>query len=86
MKTRSGASKRKTTSARDAQLREFERRDLGDDIRASGAARLIQLKQRPTSILLDPDLVRILRAKAAKRGLRYQTMLKLIVREQLHRY
>jgi len=37
-------------------------------------------------ILLDDDLVRKLRAKAAKRGLGYQTMLKMIVREHLDEY
>jgi predicted DNA binding CopG/RHH family protein len=71
---------------RDAQVAEFERRDLGSDIRDAGTARLLRVRSRPTSILLDDDLVRALRAKAAKRGLGYQTMLKMIVREHLHEY
>ena len=69
---------------RDAQVSEFERRDLGQDIRRGGAGQL--LRSRPTSILLDPELVAELRTKAAKRGLGYQTMLKMIVREHLHEY
>lgn len=31
-------------------------------------------------------LIRALRAKAAKRGIGYQTMLKIIVREHIHEY
>ena len=79
----------KATSKRvlkDAQLSEFDRRDLGDDIRASRTGRLLRQRARPTSILLDPDLVQKLRAKGAKRGLGYQTMLKVIVREHLDEY
>ena len=72
--------------ASDAQLAEFERRDLGNDIRAARTARVLRARSRPTSILLDDDLVGELRAKAAKRGLGYQTMLKMIVREHLDEY
>jgi len=35
---------------------------------------------------LDDDLIEKLRKKGAKRGLGYQTMLKLIVREHLDEY
>jgi predicted DNA binding CopG/RHH family protein len=77
------AAPRKT---RDTQVAEFERRDLGNDIRNARTARLLRVRSKPTSILLDDDLVRALRAKATKRGLGYQTMLKMIVREHLHEY
>ena len=71
----------------DPQVAEFEGRDLGDDIRASGVRPVvIRPKSRPTSIVLEPDLVAQLRAKGAKRGLGYQTMLKVIVREHLDEY
>ena len=70
----------------DLQTAEFERRDLGDDIRRSGAARVLRVRAKPTSILLEKDLVTELRRKAAKRGLGYQTMLKMIVREHLDEY
>jgi len=77
-------SKRRRT---DAQVAEFERRDLGDDIRASGVRPVvIRPEAYPTSIVLEPDLVEQLRAKGAKRGLGYQTMLKVIVREHLDDY
>jgi hypothetical protein len=70
----------------DAQLEEFERRDLGADIRAAGTGRLIYPRARATSIVLEPALIDALRRKGAKRGLGYQTMLKVIVREHLDEY
>lgn len=70
----------------DSQVEEFETRDLGNDMERSGAAMVIRPKAKPTSILLEPDLVAELKKKAAKRGLGYQTMLKLIVREHLNEY
>lgn len=84
MKTSS--SKTRKRPARDAQQREFEKRDVGDDLRASGAGRVIRPKSHPTSIVLEEDLVQQLRRKGAKRGLGYQTMLKLIVREHIGKY
>lgn len=77
---------RKTERARvDAQVEEFERRDLGEDIRRSGAGKMLR-RSRTTSIALDRDLIEKLRAKGAKRGLGYQTMLKVIVMEHLDEY
>lgn len=73
-------------AARDAQVAEFEQRDLGSDIRAAGVARILRPRSKPTSIVLDDDLVAKLRQKGARRGLGYQTMLKLIVREHVDEY
>lgn len=75
---------RKATN-RDLQVEELDKRDLGEDIRAAGSARRIR-KTLPTSIVLEPDLIEKLRKKAAKRGLGYQTMLKVIVREHVDEY
>jgi len=89
MKKRLGVERRKKTKIRaaDPQLAEFEKRDLGDDIRRSGTGRVVrQPTAKPTSILLDEDLVERLRQAGAKRGLGYQTMLKMIVREHLDEY
>jgi len=88
MKKRSASKSKKATRAtvRDHQLAEFEQRDLGDDIRASGSAVVLRGPSRPTSILLDPALVEKLREKGAKRGLGYQTMLKMIVAEHVDEY
>ena len=75
------------TKTRDSQLDEFEKKDLGDDIRASRIRPVvIRSKSLPTSIVLEPDLIERLREKGAKRGLGYQTMLKVIVREHLEDY
>lgn len=69
----------------DAQVKEFERRDLGEDIRCSGAGKMLR-RSRTTSITLDHSLIERLRAKGAKRGLGYQTMLKMIIMEHLDEY
>jgi predicted DNA binding CopG/RHH family protein len=43
-------------------------------------------RSRTTSITLDHSLIEKLRVKGAKRGLGYQTMLKVIVTEHLDEY
>jgi uncharacterized protein (DUF4415 family) len=78
--------KTRISKTRDAQVTEFEQRDLGADIRAAGTVRVLRARTKPTSILLDEDLVKQLRTKAEKRGVGYQTMLKIIVREHLDEY
>ncbi len=40
----------------------------------------------PTSIFLDPAIIEKLRSKAEKRGIGYQTMLKIIVHEHVDEY
>ena len=86
MKKRKRATKpAQKARSRDLQREEFEARDLGADIRAAGGLRPIR-KTLPTSIVLERDLVDKLRKKAAKRGLGYQTMLKVIVREHVDEY
>jgi len=82
---RSSKAVQKKAGKRDLQAQEFERRDLGEDIRAAGRLRPIH-KTLPTSIVLEQDLIEKLRKKAAKRGLGYQTMLKVIVREHVDEY
>jgi predicted DNA binding CopG/RHH family protein len=87
MTTRRRSSKavQRKAGKRDLQVEEFESRDLGEDIRAAGGLRPIR-KTLPTSIVLEQDLIDKLRKKAAKRGLGYQTMLKVIVREHVDEY
>lgn len=69
----------------DSQVKEFEGRDLGEDIARSAAGKMLR-RSRTTSITLDHKLIEKLRAKGAKRGLGYQTMLKVIVMEHLDEY
>jgi len=85
MKKRSFKAVQRKASKRDLQVEEFDKRDLGEDIRAAGGLRPIR-KTLPTSIVLEQDLIDKLRKKAAKRGLGYQTMLKVIVREHVDEY
>jgi predicted DNA binding CopG/RHH family protein len=82
---RSSKAVQKKAGKRDLQVEEFETRDLGQEIRAAGGLRRIR-KTLPTSIVLEQDLIEKLRKKAAKRGLGYQTMLKVIVREHVDEY
>lgn len=70
----------------DLQLKEFEEKDLGNDIRKSKSAVLIKPKQFATSVLLNRGLIYLLKQKAQKRGIGYQTMLKIIVAENVARY
>jgi predicted DNA binding CopG/RHH family protein len=78
-------NKRTERTRVDAQLKEFERRDLGEDVRRSGSGKMVR-RSRTTSITLDHSLIEKLRAKGVKRGLGYQTMLKMIVMEHLDEY
>jgi len=69
------AKKSNKRPAKDAQIAEFERKDLGTDVRASGVTPVvIRPKSQPTSILLELDLIEQLREKGGKRGLGYQTI------------
>lgn len=72
----------------DAQIREFEKRDLGQDIAKSKSAQVIRpkIQQTPTSIMLDPDIITKLKEKAHTRGIGYQTMLKIIIHEHVDEY
>ncbi len=72
--------------SRDLQIEEFEKKDLGRDIRRSRSSISVMPKSRPTSILLPETLIEKLRKKAEKRGIGYQTMLKIILVEQVDRY
>ena len=67
----------------DEQLHEFESRDLGKDIKK---LHVIRPRKVQTSIVLDPLMIARLESKAKKRGIGYQTMMKIIVSENLNRY
>ncbi len=70
---------------RDPILNEFDTKDLGDDIARSKAGVWIRPKLA-TSILLSPAIVAKLKQKGEKRGIGYQTMLKIIVHEHVDDY
>ena len=63
-----GARKMKNAATRrDATLREFANRDLGDDI-ASGGAAVVVRPQRPMCILLSDELKEALRRRGRELG------------------
>ncbi len=76
----------KKISTKKNQLTEFHRRDLGKDVRRSRSAVRVTLRSRPTSIALPEPLIAKLKKKAEKRGIGYQTMLKIILVEQVDGY
>ena len=79
--------KLKHDSIIDKQLQEFEEKDLGEDIRKSNSGVVFKPKrQMRTSIFLDQDLVSVLVKKAEKRKIGYQTMMKIIVAENVSHY
>lgn len=88
MKKKKYTVKMDSDERRDPIIREFLTRDLGSDIRKSGSGVWIRPKNKlvPTSIVLSPDLIEKLKTKAAKRGIGYQTMLKIIVHEHVDEY
>jgi hypothetical protein len=64
-------------------------RALGDDWADAAAAldsAIVVRPLRPTSIKLEPELIALLRQKGKRRGLPYQTMLKVILKENIDRY
>ncbi len=79
------ASRRKS---KDTQVKEFETRDLGHDIARSKAAVIVRprTRQMPTSIFLAPAIIEKLKSKGEKRGIGYQTMLKIIIHEHVDEY
>lgn len=80
MAKRSGTKRyvKNAASKTDATLKEFERRDLGGDIEAADSAIIVR-PQVMTSIRLDPTLIKRLKQRAARLGVGYQTLLKMIV-------
>jgi uncharacterized protein (DUF4415 family) len=77
MKRRSRYMKN-ASSVNDPTLREFEKKDLGNDVKAAGTAVVIR-PQRPTSILLSDELKEKLRRRGEELGVGYQTAAKMIL-------
>jgi hypothetical protein len=79
---------RRRRKNKDTQLKVFETRDLGHDIARSKGAAVVRprIRQMPTSIFLNPAIIEKLRSKAEKRGIGYQTVLKIIVHEHVDEY
>ena len=79
---------KKQSKNTDKQIKEFQDKDLGHDIAKSRSATVIKSRSRqlPTSIMLDKSLIAKLKEKAKRRGIGYQTMLKIILHEHVDEY
>lgn len=65
----------------------FETTDLGETLkRHKDIGRWVKPRTRPTSVALSEQTVQTLREKAARKGIGYQTLLKIIVQEHLNEY
>ncbi len=80
------SGKRKGSKDEAEFIKEFQATDLGKAAREGGRLVAVRRKTKTTSIVIETDLEAMLREKAAKRGLGYQTMLKMIVREHIDEY
>jgi predicted DNA binding CopG/RHH family protein len=74
-------------SKKKMKVSQFESKDLGDTLKKfKSAGRWIRPKTKPTSIALPEETIQILREKASRKGIGYQTLLKMIVQEHLSEY
>lgn len=81
------SSKKKSKTSTSKNLEEFEKKDLGETLKTfKSAGRWIKPKTKPTSIALPEETIQILREKASRKGIGYQTLLKIIVQEHLNEY
>lgn len=68
-------------------LKEFAAKDLGHTLQKFGSSgRWVKPKTKPTSIALSEETIAVLREKAFRKGIGYQTLLKMIVQEHLNEY
>jgi predicted DNA binding CopG/RHH family protein len=67
----------------DATLEDFARRDQSAVVAAGS---VLHVRQRATSIKIPEALLAALKARAAKKGIPYQSLLKMIVTEHLDEY
>ena len=85
MKTSAKKVKRLPAKRRDEVMEAFDNGTILDGYLASGVKPVV-IRKVTTSINLRAELVEKLRKKAAKRGIGYQTMLKIIVSEHIDEY
>jgi hypothetical protein len=83
-KKQTSGTRKKGLMVKSSRDRAFQG-DWADAVEASRSATVVQ-PLRPTSIKLEPELITLLTQKGRKRGLPYQTMLKVILKENIDRY
>jgi predicted DNA binding CopG/RHH family protein len=67
------------------RLKEYDRIDFDPKEIIAGMSRLKGARRKPTSIALEEDLIRELKALAASRGVPYQVLMRLLISDGLKR-
>lgn len=87
MKALRKKTKNKKGDSGGAALKTFNEEDLGDTLKKyRSMGQWVKPKTKPTSIALSEETIHVLREKASRKGIGYQTLLKMIVQEHLHEY
>ncbi|MBI2605787.1 MAG: ribbon-helix-helix protein, CopG family [Deltaproteobacteria bacterium] len=67
------------------RLKEYEKIDFDPKQIIAGMARLKGARRKPTSIALEDEMIRELKAIAAERGVPYQVLMRLLIAEGIKR-
>ena len=67
------------------RLKEYEKIDFDPKQIIAGMARLKGARRRPTSIALEDEMIKELKAIAAERGVPYQVLMRLLIAEGIKR-
>jgi predicted DNA binding CopG/RHH family protein len=67
------------------RLKEYDHIEFDADAIIKGMSRLKGARRRPTSIALEDELLNELKTVAAKRGVPYQVLMRLLIADGLRR-
>lgn len=67
------------------RLKEYEKIDFDPKQIIAGMARLKGARRKPTSIALEDEMIKELKAIAAERGVPYQVLMRLLIAEGIKR-
>lgn len=67
------------------RLKEYDRIEFDADAIIAGMSRLKGARRKPTSIALEEELLKELKTVAAKRGVPYQVLMRLLIADGLRR-
>lgn len=66
-------------------LREYDKIDFDPKEIIAGMSRLKGARRKPTSIALEEDMIKVLRAIAQQRGIPYQVLMRLLIADGIKR-
>jgi len=67
------------------RLKEYDRIEFDSKAIIAGMTRLKGARRKPTSIALEAELLKELKSVAAKKGVPYQVLMRLLIAEGLRR-